>query len=251
MEDFKKRIVPVAALFSVSLVLSNKAYIYLSVSYIQMLKAFTPVAVLTFSYFAGLEKPAYIELYIVTIICLGVAMTSVGETFFSLTGFTFQVLGILAESSRLVCVGLILKNLKLDPLSSLYYIAPCCAAFIGLMCFIFEYQDLPWEKMYSQEFATIMLLNGLVAFTLNVAVVLLIANTSPLTLTLAGVLKDILLVVLSMVIFGSPVTMLQYCGYSVALVGLNLHKQYKKNPERIGLLVTAIATCGESIKSVN
>jgi len=250
-QDFKERIIPVAVLFSVSLVLSNKAYIYLSVSYIQMLKAFTPCAVLTFSYFAGLENPSHIELYIVTIICLGVCMTSAGETFFSMTGFVFQVLGILAESSRLVCVGLILKQLKLDPLSSLYYIAPVCAAVIGTMCLIFEYQDLPFDKMYSQDFAVIMLLNGMVAFTLNVAVVLLIANTSPLTLTLAGVLKDILLVILSMVIFGSPVTMLQYVGYGVALTGLQLHKQYKKNPERITLLVTAIATCGESIKGTN
>lgn len=46
-------ILPVALLFSVSLVLCNKAYIYLSVSYIQMLKAFTPVAVLIFSFVSG------------------------------------------------------------------------------------------------------------------------------------------------------------------------------------------------------
>lgn len=145
-------------------------------------------------------------------------------------------------------MGIILKSLKLDPLSSLYYIAPVCALCIGTMCFIFEYQDLPFEKMYSRDFGVIMVLNGLVAFTLNVAVVLLIANTSPLTLTLAGVLKDILLVVLSMVIFGAPVTPTQYVGYGIALLGLQLHKQYKKDPERISLLITAISTCGESIK---
>ena len=45
---FINKIIPVAMAFAISLVLSNKAYIYLSVSYIQMLKAFTPVAVLAF-----------------------------------------------------------------------------------------------------------------------------------------------------------------------------------------------------------
>lgn len=35
-EVIKKQILPVAALFALSLVLSNKAYIYLSVSYIQV-----------------------------------------------------------------------------------------------------------------------------------------------------------------------------------------------------------------------
>jgi hypothetical protein len=51
-----------------------------------MLKAFTPVTVLIFSFFAGLEKTSCIELYIVLIICVGVAMASVGEIYFSWIG---------------------------------------------------------------------------------------------------------------------------------------------------------------------
>jgi len=42
--------------------------------------------------------------------------------------------------------------------------------------------------------------------------------------TLSGVIKDILLVVLSMLIFGNPVTPLQFFGYSVALLGLVAYK---------------------------
>lgn len=211
-----------------------------------MLKAFTPVAVLIFSFFSGLEKTSFVELYIVFIICVGVALTSVGELAFSWLGFTFQAIAILAESSRLVLTNLLMKTLKLDPLSSLYYIAPLCALFIGIACLIFEFQDLPFERIYTLEFATVMLVNGLVAFTLNVAVVLLIGNTSALVLTLAGILKDILLVFLSVTMFGSPVTPLQYGGYGVALLGLNLHKQYKRSPERIAQLVTYILSCGIS-----
>jgi drug/metabolite transporter (DMT)-like permease len=241
-----KQILPVTLFFATSLVMSNKAYIYLSVSYIQMLKAFTPVAVLIFSFFSGLEKTSMMELYIVTVICVGVALTSVGESFFSWVGFTFQSLGILAEASRLVMTNLLMKNLKLDPLSSLYYIAPLCAVFISIACFIFEYEDLPFDRMQTQDFVVIMLINAGVAFALNVAVVLLIANTSALVLTLAGIVKDILLVFLSIAIFGSPVTPLQYFGYSIALLGLNLHKEYKKNPERIGQLIMYMVTFGTS-----
>ena len=82
-----------------------------------------------------------------------------------------------------------------------------------------------------------MLLNGGVAFLLNVAVVLLIGHTSALVMTLAGIVKDILLVALSMLLFGSPVTPLQYGGYGLALLGLNLHKEYKKSPERVANLL--------------
>jgi hypothetical protein len=43
-------------------------------------------------------------------------------------------------------------------------------------------------------------------------------------MTLCGVLKDILLVVASMMIWNTPVTALQFFGYSVALVGLVYYK---------------------------
>lgn len=214
-----------------------------------MLKAFTPVAVLVFSFFAGLEKSSWTELWIVFLICIGVAMTSVGETYFSWIGFTFQCLGILAESSRLVLTNVLLKNLKLDPLSSVYYIAPLCSLLIGIACLIFEASHLPLDRMMEPSFMGTLLINGAVAFALNIAVVLLISNTSALVLTLAGIVKDILLVMLSVTVFGSPVTLLQYVGYSVALLGLNLHKEYKKNPEKITQLLTYMASCGTMVSS--
>lgn len=233
----KTKIFPVACFFAVSLILSNNAYIYLSVSYIQMLKAFTPVAVLIFSFIAGLEKSSMGEVYIVSLICVGVALTSVGESFFSWTGFTFQSFAICAESSRLVLTNVLLKELKLDPLSSLYYIAPPCALLIGVLCMYFEFADLPWERMMTPAFGIIMVANGFVAFALNVAVVMLIGNTSALVLTLAGIIKDILIVTLSVLVFDTPITSLQYFGYGIALLGLNAHKEYKKNPDFLKVII--------------
>jgi hypothetical protein len=43
-------------------------------------------------------------------------------------------------------------------------------------------------------------------------------------MTLCGVLKDILLVAASMMLWNTPVTALQFFGYSVALVGLVYYK---------------------------
>lgn len=47
-----------------------------------------------------------------------------------------------------------------------------------------------------------------------------IGRTSSLVLTLCGVLKDILLVVAAIAIWGKEVTPLQFFGYSIALGGL-------------------------------
>jgi hypothetical protein len=69
-----------------------------------------------------------------------------------------------------------------------------------------------------------LLANAVVAFLLNVSVVFLIGKTSSLVMTLCGVLKDILLVAASMMIWQTPVTPLQFFGYSIALIGLVYYK---------------------------
>ena len=213
-----------------------------------MLKAFTPVAVLIWASLVGLERTTSLELNIVAIISVGVALTSIGEEMFSMTGFTFQALSVLFESGRLVMTNIFLKELGLDSLSTLYYIAPLCAATLGFSCLVFEFWELPFAMMETPTFWMIMVANGMIAFSLNIASVLLIKHTSALTLTLAGIVKDILLVMLSILLFGSPVSVLQYLGYSVSLLALNLHKEYKKNraafeaPQHSSMLPTTAAT---------
>lgn len=40
-----------------------------------------------------------------------------------------------------------------------------------------------------------------------------------------------------MLVFKAPVTPTQYFGYSIALLGLNVHKEYKKSPEVVTLAI--------------
>lgn len=51
-----------------------------------------------------------------------------------------------------------------------------------------------------------------------------IGKTSSLVLTLCGVLKDILLVAFSMIVWSTTVTFLQFVGYGIALGGLVFYK---------------------------
>ena len=53
-------------------------------------------------------------------------------------------------------------------------------------------------------------------------------------LTLCGVLKDILLVMASMGIFGDPVTLTQYFGYSIALGGLMYYRLGGEKLKQLG-----------------
>ncbi|KAG0142198.1 hypothetical protein CROQUDRAFT_243341 [Cronartium quercuum f. sp. fusiforme G11] len=218
-DRWAKSILPIGALFSASLIFSNMAYLTLSVSFIQMLKAFTSVAVLGMSILMGLEKPNRRTMLIVLLISSGVAIASVGELQFAMSGFISQSLAIMFEASRLVTIQKLLHGMKMDPLVSLYYFAPVCAVLNAILIPIHE-GKAPFEQALNTLGPVILLTNAGVAFCLNIAVVFLIGSASSLILTLSGVVKDLLLVGGSILILGSTVTMLQVFGYTIALAGL-------------------------------
>ncbi|KAK0458038.1 TPT-domain-containing protein [Desarmillaria tabescens] len=219
---FLKSILPIGLLFSGSLILSNTAYLYLSVSYIQMLKAFTAVAILLISWCFRIQEPNRKLGIIVVMISSGVALASRGELRFNLLGFLIQAAAVAFEASRLVMIQILLHGLKMDPLVSLHYYAPVCAL-INLVAIPFTEGFEPFYEL-ARIGPLILLSNALVAFLLNVAAVFLVGVGSGLILTLAGVFKDILLITGSVLIFGSTVTPLQIFGYSIALGGLILFK---------------------------
>lgn len=219
---FLKSILPIGLLFSGSLILSNTAYLYLSVSYIQMLKAFTAVAILLISWCFRIQEPNRKLGVIVVMISCGVALASHGELRFNLIGFLIQAAAVAFEASRLVMIQILLHGLKMDPLVSLHYYAPVCAL-INLVAIPFTEGFEPFYEL-ARIGPFILLSNALIAFLLNVAAVFLVGVGSGLILTLAGVFKDILLITGSVLIFGSTVTPLQIFGYSIALGGLILFK---------------------------
>lgn len=91
VSDFTRKVVPVAVLFSYGLVAGNVAYSYISLSYIQMVKAITPVPLLLLTFLLGREKPSIAQLLIVAMVSAGVILSSLGELKFSWIGFTLQV----------------------------------------------------------------------------------------------------------------------------------------------------------------
>ncbi|KAK6525554.1 hypothetical protein TWF281_010616 [Arthrobotrys megalospora] len=222
---YLRAVVPIGFFFSLSLICSNQAYLYLSVSFIQMLKATTPVAVLLAGWALGKDRPTSKTFGNVSIIVLGVIIASYGEIKFVMVGFIFQALGVAFEATRLAMVEKLLNSpeYKMDPLVSLYYFAPVCAAMNFVIFLFLEASTISLDDVFRVG-PFVLLINALVAFALNVSVVFLIGKTSSLVLTLCGVLKDILLVIISVAWIHDPVKPLQIFGYSIALGGLVYYK---------------------------
>ncbi|OAA56770.1 hypothetical protein ISF_07286 [Cordyceps fumosorosea ARSEF 2679] len=225
LETYKRAILPIVILFSLSLIGGNLAYLYLSVSFIQMLKASNAVVTLLATWAFKIVPPNFNVLGNVSIIVFGVVIASLGEIKFHSLGFLFQVCGIIFEALRLVMVQRLLSSpeFKMDPMVSLYYYAPVCAAINGALMAVVELPSMTLAD-FSRVGIPLFIVNAIVAFLLNVSTVLLIGKTSAVVLTMSGILKDILLVVSSMVLFGDPVTGQQFIGYSIALGGLVYYK---------------------------
>jgi len=159
---------------------------------------------------------------IVLMISIGVALASHGELNFNLVGFLTQAAAVAFEASRLVMIQMLLHGLKMDPLVSLHYYAPVCAV-INLAVLPFTEGLAPFYEL-ARIGPVVMLSNAALAFMLNIAAVFLVGVGSGLVLTLAGVLKDILLISGSVLLYNAEITPLQVFGYSIALGGLILFK---------------------------
>ena len=173
-----RTILPIGMLYTGSLVCSNLVYLYLSVAFTQMLKSAAPVAVLFTSWAWGVAEPSMAKFINIVVIVVGVAIASVGEINFSVIGFLYQVDGIVFEAMRIVMIQVMLsaEGMKMDPLVSLYYYAPVCAAFNIVVAMFSEVPSFQWQDLANTGL-TMLFLNALVAFLLNVASVFLVRTT--------------------------------------------------------------------------
>lgn len=107
----------------------------------------------------------------------------------------------------------------MDPLTSLYYFAPVCLVINSAVLLPIEGFQPFYDAVYLVGIPTLFL-NACLTFALNLSSVAVIGSCSGLVLTLAGVVKDILLIAGSWAILGSTITPLQIFGYFIALTGL-------------------------------
>ncbi|KAH8646837.1 triose-phosphate transporter [Xylariales sp. PMI_506] len=223
-QTYLKAVVPIGVMYSASMVCSNLVYLYLNVAFIQMLKSSAPFITLVISWLWGQVSPTTPMVAKISVIVFGVLLSSTEEIHFSWIGFTYQFGGLIFESIRVVMIESLLgSGSKMDPLVSLYYFAPVCAVTNFFVAIAVESSSFKWEDVGHAGFG-MLFLNACVAFLLNITSVLLIGKSSGLVLHLTGILKNIILVIASVLIWDTKITPLQVLGYTIALAGFVLYR---------------------------
>jgi hypothetical protein len=210
-------VVPIGALYALSLWFSNSAYIYLSVSFIQMLKALMPVAVYSLAVAFRTDSFRRASMLNMLGISAGVAVAAYGEARFDAFGVTLQLAAVAAEATRLVLIQILLtsRGMSLNPITSLYYIAPCCLLFLAVPWYAVELPRLRAAAASAAGLARpdvfVFGTNSLCAFALN----------------LAGVVKDWLLIAFSWTVIKDTVTPVNLVGYGIAFLGVAYYNHAK------------------------
>ncbi|TKX21832.1 hypothetical protein C1H76_5962 [Elsinoe australis] len=196
---YSTTILPISLLFALALILNNAPYLTLSLSFMQMLKGLGPAITLFAAWSLGLESPHLSRVLNIAVIVAGVTLASLGEVHFALSGFLFQIGGLVCDAYRLGLTRRLLVGTKgLGTLQALYYLAPAGAgilAFAGVV-------GGEWGRVGVEDLrrvgAGMFLVNGGMAFALNIVFVNVV---SPI-----GRWRGLeSLVVMLMMIFADPV----------------------------------------------
>ena len=240
-KTWAKICLPVGVLSAASLFFGNMSFMYLTVSFMQMLKANMPVILFTVGCLFATEIFTFASFSIMLVIAAGVATASYGELNFSLLGVLCMFSAMSCEAVRLTLVQTLLQrqDLQLNPLSTLYYIMPISTACLLPIAFATEAQrlwDCAWLTYHS---ISVLLINAGGAVALNLSIYIVVGTMSALTMKLAAIVKDIGLVAISCAVFGDSLTFPGILGYSIALIGVcgyNYRKMYLQEPPPVSKL---------------
>ena len=136
--EYVRRVLPIGMLYAASLWLSNSAYLYLSVSFIQMTKSLMPGLVYACGVTLGTETFSAASAANMSLIAFGVLVCALGEANLVYKGLVQQLTALVFEAARLTLVQILMaaKGLQMNPLQSLYYVSPSC-----LVCLF-----VPWGE---------------------------------------------------------------------------------------------------------
>ena len=225
---YLKNMCVVGAATAASLCFGNAGYLYLTVSFVQILKAFTPVFVVAMLFLTGIATPSARVVFSVLMIAVGTAIAAAGEVNFNLLGLAVMFCAETCEALRLVLTQKLLTNLKFAAMEGLYYMAPICTCWMWGLAAIIELPTARREgafalvPLHARGFA----MAALLGFLVNVASFLVIKRTSSVMLKLMGTARNAGLVLFSAVFLHETITLTQTAGYAMCLAFFGLYNYY-------------------------
>lgn len=218
----KKTIAIFSTIFTLNIAIGNMSLRWVSVNFNQISRALVPVIVMGISsIFYGKTYSTNRKWAIVPVV-IGVGLAFFGDISTSYTGAFYTFLCIFFGALKVVMAGeLLVGELKLHPIDLLSKMCPLaliqCIALAYLQGEVFELSS-NWDSIMTTSAPKVVLLSGILSFALNVSSFTANKCTSPLTLSIAANVKQVLLVVTATLYFQDPVPLINGIGIIVVIV---------------------------------
>lgn len=230
-----KGALPIGLCFSVQLALSNTALEHSTVAFLQMMKEANIVLVYALSLMMMLEVFKWQNFKIYMLIPIATALTIRGELHFSMKGFLIQGSSQLFECVKIVMQAALLTNAgkKLDVLTYLLVVMPICfvslTGALGLL--VPSHPDLFPSLDLFKSWSSVLVVNSLMAFALNVVIAFFMKYSSAVSFILVGIIKDAAIVIVGTVAMHEDISTLQAAGFAMQLVCIALCAMMKTWPK--------------------
>jgi hypothetical protein len=227
-ETGKRYILAFSIIFALNIAIGNASLQHVSVNFNQVVRSLVPALTILFGIIAGHSISTHRILSVLPVI-LGVGMACFGDMRYSYLGLAYTFGCVLLAAIKVVTAGEMLTGkLKLHPVDLLGHLAPL--AMMQCMAFSLatgEIKDmissgLGWNQRDMFPIAVVVL-SGICSFTLNITSLMVNKLTSPLTLCIAGNVKQVLMIAMSTIIFATPITRLNGSGIIVVLFGSSIY----------------------------
>lgn len=210
-------------IFSLNIAIGNTSLRYVSVNFNQVCRSLVPAIVMAISIFYYNRTVSTMKKYTVLPIVFGVALTFYGDLSYTAIGAFYTLFCVLLAALKSVTAQeLLTGDLKLHEIDLLSKMAPLALLQIGFLALISgevaEIYDR-WGELSVTAAPQVVLLSGLLSFTLNVSSFIANKTTSALTLSIAANVKQVLIVAFATAYFGDDIAMLNGAGIVTVILG--------------------------------
>ncbi|XP_062117821.1 UDP-URONIC ACID TRANSPORTER 1-like [Humulus lupulus] len=227
------KIATLSVVFCASVVGGNISLRYLAVSFNQAVGATTPFFTALFAYFVTFKREAWLTYAALVPVVTGVVIASGGEPGFHLFGFLMCLSATAARAFKSVLQGILLSSEgeKLNSMNLMLYMSPIAVLVLLPASLIMEPRVVEQTLTLGREDKFMWLLlfvNSVLAYSANLSNFLVTKHTSPLTLQVLGNAKGAVAVVISILLFRNPVTVIGIGGYTITVMGVVAYGEAKR-----------------------
>ncbi|KFA48471.1 hypothetical protein S40293_00401 [Stachybotrys chartarum IBT 40293] len=242
------RIGPCGAATGLDIGLGNTSLKFVSLTFYTMCKSSSLAFVLLFAFFFRLETPTWRLVAIIATMTLGVILMVFGEVEFKLGGFVLVISAAFFSGFRwgLTQILLLRNPATSNPFSSIFYLTPVMfATLFGLAIPVEGFGPLvEGLKTLTAEWGVVMtplflLFPGCIAFLMTASEFALLKRTSVVTLSIAGIFKEVLTISAASVVFNDKLTLINLIGLVTTLAAIVAYNYVKISKMRQEAQATA------------